>query len=116
MAWQKLTGEAAEIAIWPDGHISWNACAHVMLRDPDFVDLFYDSATNRLGFRRISRNTTCLQVFFDASDYTIASVHHLDSVGISVAALYTAAPHMPTPPPDPPAQPGDMGITWIYLP
>lgn len=117
MVWQELDGQPAKITIYPNGKIEWNDCTQQMLGCPDSVSLFHDVAGGRLGFRKITRNTSnCLRVLFNEGlIYLIDAEAQLENAGLVFSEPFTTMPHMPMPP-APPGSMGDMGIWWIDLP
>lgn len=117
MTWRVLVGQSARVTVWPNGQITWNDAAQQALKCPKFVEIFYDSDGNRLGFRKFTQDSSdCLGVLFNEDmDYSIDAVIQLEDADLAFAEPYTADLQPPIPP-TPPADLGDAGIWWIAVP
>ena len=116
MAWVELSyGRTAEVTVHTDGKITWTPHTQRTLYNPQFVQLFHDAESNKIGLRRVGWCCCCLQVILDDDEYKIESQHRLTAAGISVVENHTAELQEPAPP-GAPGDLGDSGIYWIDLP
>lgn len=107
MTWVKLEGGSPEVECHPPGTIKWCYAAHRVIGSPVAVEVFHDAEANRLGVRRVGRNTPhCLGVVRDNGLYRIMATDHLQNAGIVFAEKHVTAMH----------EPDETGVCWFDLP
>lgn len=115
MGWQKLPSESLTITVKSTGYIEWNDETQRQLDNPEGVELFYDSGTGKLGFRRVSlRGVQCVVVTHIEEDsvWRIDADYELDEAGIKPEVDVEGSLTGPTTGGE---GEGEAGIYWIDL-
>ena len=115
MAWQKLAGETPIVTVRSNGKIEWNDEANLQLKDPECVELFYDSETNRLGLRGVCiRSTQGVFVAHLEEDnlHQVDADYELDTAGIKPEEDIEGELSGPTVSDE---GEGEAGIFWLDL-
>lgn len=111
--WVQGQTESAKVTLYITGQIKLNRAAQVAIGG-GAIGVFYNSAENRLGFRR-GTSEDCVGVLFNEDmAYSMDGSALLENLGVSIAEEVTLDLQSPAPPS--PTTLGDEGIYWVTLP
>lgn len=117
MAWKQGQNPAPKARLRASGQIRFNECAYHCLSDGDalHIGVFYDAATNRLGFTRDTSNNSICMLFNEDMEHAVDAAELLENLGVTIEESVTLDLNAPAPfvAPD---DPGDDGIWWVQLP
>jgi len=91
MPWVEIPTAPAQLALNNRGQLSWNTTLQVLLGDPKWVDLMWESNTRCLGIRK-NNAPGGLLVSAQGNEFKINSAAALTAAGISVAETVQATP------------------------
>ena len=94
MAWAELEPSAAELTIRDTGVVEWNTSLQIVMGDPKWVQLMWDSARRWLGVRGWvnSPHGFIVNVDEDAGEFKIDSEAVLSGAGITIAETQSGEP------------------------
>jgi hypothetical protein len=93
MSWVELTTPAAELELKSNGEITWNTRLQILLGDPEWVDVMWDSANRHLGIRsNNSPNGLPIVAEPESNEFKLDSAAVLTAANISVANNVSAEP------------------------
>ena len=93
MAWQELVPPSAELSLKTSGVVEWNTALQVLLGNPKWVGLVWDSSSRWLGIHRRDQDAG-FPVYCEpeSGEFRIDSADALNAVGVSVASNHAASP------------------------
>lgn len=85
MPWSELTTGTPQLTLKATGKVEWNIALQILLGNPSWVQLMWDTDTNRLGIRGIyAQMGWPVEVLPEESVYKIHCADALDAAGVPV--------------------------------